>query len=242
MINLTIVDSILILFLLLGAVLGFKKGAIKSLVTLIGTILVVVIAYYLKNPIAELLLEYCPFINFGGAWAGLITLNILLYEAIAYVLVFVVLSSILSLIIKVSGIIETLLKMTIILGIPSKIIGAVLGFLEALVFSFLILFILLQFNVTSSMVSDSSMARSILDKTPFIGNMVNDTYKAIEEINKLPDKYKNENNKDAYNREILSIMLKYKVVTPETTEKLIIDKKLNFAGAQNILDSYKEDK
>lgn len=242
MINLTIVDSILILFLLLGAVLGFKKGAIKSLVTLIGTIIVVVAAYYLKNPIAELFFQYCPFLKFGGSWAGLITLNILLYEAIAYILVFVVLSSILSLIIKVSGIIETLLKMTIILGIPSKIIGAVLGFLEALVFSFIVLFLLLQFNVTSKLVSDCSMARSIIDKTPIIGHMVNDTYKAIQDINKLQDKYKNDTDKDAYNAEILSIMLKYEVVTPEITEKLIAEKKLDFAGAQNILNSYKEDK
>ena len=235
------VDSILILFLLLGAVLGFKKGAIKSLVALIGTIVVVVVAYYLKNPIAELLLDYCPFLKFGGAWTGLVTLNILLYEAIAYLLVFVLLSSILSLLIKVSGILETILKMTIILGIPSKIIGAVLGFLEALVFSFIVLFILLQFNVTSKMVSDSTLARSIIDKTPIIGHMVNDTYKAIQDINKLQDKYKNDNNKDAYNAEILTIMLKYEVVTPEVTQKLINNKKLDFAGAQSVLNSYTED-
>lgn len=241
MINLTIVDSILILFLLLGAVLGFKKGAIKSLVALIGTVVVVVVAYYLKNPVAELLLDYCPFLKFGGSWTGLVTLNILLYEAIAYLLVFVVLSSILSLLIKVSGILETILKMTIILGIPSKIIGAVLGFLEALVFSFIVLFILLQFNVTSKMVSDSTLARSIIDKTPIIGHMVNDTYKAIQDINKLQDKYKNDSNKDAYNAEILTIMLKYEVVTPEVTQKLINSKKLDFAGAQSVLNSYKED-
>lgn len=241
MINLTMVDSILILFLLLGAVLGFKKGAIKSLVALIGTIVVVVVAYYLKNPIAELLLDYCPFLKFGGAWTGLVTLNILLYEAIAYLLVFVLLSSILSLLIKVSGILETILKMTIILGIPSKIIGAVLGFLEALVFSFIVLFVLLQINATSKMVSDSTLARSIIDKTPIIGHMVNDTYKAIQDINKLQDKYKNDSNKDAYNAEILTIMLKYEVVTPEVTQKLINNKKLDFAGAQSVLNSYKED-
>ena len=237
----TIVDSILILFLLLGAVLGFKKGAIKSLVALIGTIVVVVVAYYLKNPIAELLLDYCPFLKFGGAWTGLVTLNILLYEAIAYLLVFVLLSSILSLLIKVSGILETILKMTIILGIPSKTIGAVLGFLEALVFSFIVLFVLLQINATSKMVSDSTLARSIIDKTPIIGHMVNDTYKAIQDINKLQDKYKNDNNKDAYNAEILTIMLKYEVVTPEVTQKLINSEKLDFAGAQSVLNSYKED-
>ena len=87
----TIVDAVVILFLLLGAVLGFKKGAIRSLVGLVGTIAVVVIAYYLKNPVADLLYNFVPFFDFSGNWQGLVTLNILLYESIAYVLVFVIL-------------------------------------------------------------------------------------------------------------------------------------------------------
>lgn len=237
----TILDAILILVLLSGAVLGFKKGAIKSLVALVGTIALVVISYYLKNPVAEILFEYAPFIKFSGSWAGLETLNILLYESIAYILVFIVLSTVLSLLLKISGIIEKILTFTIILGIPSKIIGAVLGFLEAVVFSFIVLFILIQFNVTNSLVSESSLANSILDKTPLVGIMINDTYNAIKDINKLQEKYKNDTNKDAYNGEILSIMLHYEVVTKETTQKLIDDKKITFAGAQSILNSFKEE-
>lgn len=236
----TILDSILILFLLAGAVLGFKKGAIKSLVALIGTIAVVVIAYYLKNPVADVMFNFVPFVNFSGSWTGLVALNILLYEAIAYILVFVVLMSVLSLLLKISGIIQMLLNATIILGIPSKIIGAVLGFLEAIVFSFIVLFVLLQFNLTSEFVSESSLARSILNKTPIVGTMVNDTYKAILDINDLKEKYKNNNNKDEYNAEILDIMLKYEVVTPEVTDKLIKNKKIEFKGANTVLNKYKE--
>jgi len=135
-----------------------------------------------------------------------------------------------------------LLNATIILGIPSKIIGAVLGFVEAVVFSFIVLFVLLQFNLTHDMVSESSLANSILDKTPLIGSMVNDTYKAINDINGLKDKYKDNTNKDQYNAEILGIMLDYNVVTPEVTEKLIKDKKLDFKGAEEVLKKYKESK
>lgn len=237
----TILDAVLILVLLCGAVLGFKKGAIRSLVALVGTIALVVISYYLKNPVAEILFKYAPFLNFSGAWAGLQTINILLYESIAYILVFVVLSGVLSLLLKISGIIEKILTYTIILGIPSKIIGAVLGFMEAVVFSFLVLFILIQFNVTNPLVSESSLANSILDKTPLVGAMINDTYSAIKDINELQDKYKDSTNKAAYDGEILSIMLQYEVVTPETTQKLIDDEKLTFSGAQNILNSFKED-
>ena len=227
----TIVDAVVILFLLLGAVLGFKKGAIRSLVGLVGTIAVVVIAYYLKNPVADLLYNFVPFFDFSGSWQGLVTLNILLYESLAYVLVFVILYSILSLILKLTGILEKFLTMTIILGIPSKIIGAVLGFLEAVVFSFIILFVLLQFNVSHIWIKESTIAMSILDKTPLIGSMVN-------EISYLQEKYEDTKNKDAYNGEILSIMLKYHVITPETTRKLIESNKLDFNGAEEILNTF----
>lgn len=237
----TIVDAIIILFLLLGAVLGFKKGAIRSLVGLVGTIAVVVIAYYLKNPVADLLYNFVPFFDFSGSWQGLVTLNILVYESIAYILVFIVLYSILSLILKLTGVIEKFLTMTIILGIPSKIIGAVLGFLEAVVFSFIVLFVLLQFNGSHTWIKESSVAMSIISKTPLIGSMANETYDAIMEISNLQDKYANSTNKDAYNGEILSIMLSYHVITPETTKKLIDAEKLNFAGASTILKTFEEE-
>ena len=237
----TIVDAVVILFLLLGAVLGFKKGAIRSLVGLVGTIAVVVIAYYLKNPVADLLYNFVPFFDFSGNWQGLVTLNILLYESIAYVLVFVILYGLLSLILRLTGIIEKFLTMTIILGIPSKIIGAVLGFLEAVVFSFIILFVLLQFNGSHTFIKESTVAMSILDKTPLIGAMVNDTYDAIVEISDLQDKYKDSASKDEYNAEILGIMLRYHVVTPDTTRKLIDNGKLDFAGAEEVLNTFEEE-
>ena len=237
----TIVDAIVILFLLLGAVLGFKKGAIRSLVGLVGTIAVVVIAYYLKNPVAELLYNYVPFFDFSGDWQGLITLNILLYESIAYIIVFVILYAILSIILKLTGIIEKFLTITIILGIPSKIIGAVLGFLEAVVFSFIILFVLLQFNATHTWIKESTVAMSILDKTPVIGAMVNETYEAIVEISDLQEEYKDSTDKDAYNGEILTIMLRYHVISLEAVQSLIDGDKLNFTGAEAILNTFKEE-
>ncbi len=237
----TIVDAIVILFLLLGAVLGFKKGAIRSLVGLVGTIAVVVIAYYLKNPVANLLYDYVPFFDFSGDWQGLVTLNVLLYESIAYILVFVVLYAILSLILKLTGVIEKLLSVTIILGIPSKIIGAVLGFVEALVFSFIVLFVLLQFNGSHAWIKDSTVAMSILDKTPLIGSMVDETYQAIVNISDLQEKYENNPDMNAYNGEILGIMLRYHVITTDTTQKLIDNGKLDFAGAQTILNSFEEE-
>ena len=233
----TILDAIIILIILVGAVSGFKKGAIRSLVALVGTVLLVVVSFYLKNPVANFLMEHAPFLNFSGKWEGLVTLNILLYEAISYLLVFVCLSTILNIFLKISGIIEKILNATIILGIPSKIIGAVLGFIEAVVFSFIVLFALLQFNTTHEMVLNSSLSRSILNKTPFIGNMIDDSYQAITDINGIKDKYNDNTNIGDYNNEILQIMLKYEVITKDEIQKLIDSGKLNYDG----IDQFKEE-
>ena len=81
---------------------------------------------------------------------------------------------------------------------------------------------------------------SIINKTPIIGAMVNDTYEAILEINDLKAKYKNVTDKALYDGEILTIMLDKEVITIDSTQKLINKGKLNFAGAQNILNSFKE--
>ena len=236
-----IVDIILIIFILLGGLLGFKKGAIKSLVALVGTFALVIIAFYLKDPVAEFLLKHLPFFNFSGSWEGLVTMNILLYESIAYILIFILLSGILSLLLKISGIIEKILSATIILGIPSKILGGILGLVETIFFSFIVLFVLLQFNLTNEYIKDSKLAMFVIDKTPIVGSMVNDTNVAIKNISNLHEKYKNETNKDDYNCEILNIMLNYNVVSVDTADELIKSNKLDFKGASIIVNSHKGD-
>ena len=118
-----IVDILIIVFILLGAFIGFRDGFTKALVNAVGVIIVTVIAYVLKNPVSEILMSFMPFFNFGG----ITSLNIVLYEVIAFLLVFSVLMIILKIVAVTTGIFETFLKFTIVLGIPSKILGAVVG-------------------------------------------------------------------------------------------------------------------
>ena len=60
----TVVDVSIILILLMGAVVGFKRGIFKSAVMFIGAIVVIVLAYSLKNPVANLLYSFMSFFNF----------------------------------------------------------------------------------------------------------------------------------------------------------------------------------
>ena len=70
-----IVDIIIIVVIILGALTGFIRGFFKETVMFLGTILVVVLAFILKNPLSVILYENLPFFGFGG----ITSLNILLY-------------------------------------------------------------------------------------------------------------------------------------------------------------------
>ena len=60
----SIIDAIIIILLLFGAVFGFRAGVIKSAVSFLGTLLIIFLAFQLKNPISEFLYMHLPFFNF----------------------------------------------------------------------------------------------------------------------------------------------------------------------------------
>ena len=117
-----IIDVVIILFILLFGITGWHNGFIRSIISAVGIILVFVLSFWLKNPIAEFLSLYLPFFTFGGAFANVTSFNIILYQLISFILVIIILETVLNVLIKVSGAIEKILKFTIILGIPSKIL------------------------------------------------------------------------------------------------------------------------
>ena len=92
--------SIILLIILACGAAGFKRGVFKQLVTTVGFVLVVVLAFYLKNPIAEFLSLHLPFFTFGGDFANVTSMNIILYQLISFILVVIVLQSILNVLIK----------------------------------------------------------------------------------------------------------------------------------------------
>ena len=211
-----IVDAIIILFLFIGAAIGFKKGIIENIVSFVGTILVIIISFTLKNKIAVILYTYLPFIK-----VGMPVINILIYEALAFLLVFSLLSVLLKILIKISGIIEKFLDITIVLAIPSKILGALFGFLEMYLFVFVVLFALASFNFTNSYITDSKLANGILTHTPFASKALNDSYNAVKEVMNLNKDYDKNENKSLLNEEGIKILRKYNIISEENLKTLI---------------------
>lgn len=237
-----IVDIIIIGVLIIGMFLGFIRGFFKQTVMFAGTILAVILAFVFKNPLSLMMYKNLPFFKFGGLFSGLTSLNILMYEVLAFIIALVIMSIVLAVIIKITGLIEKALKMTIILAVPSKLLGMAVGLVQSFVMVYVSLFIASLPIMNVPYLEDSKYAKLILNNTPFLSSItdgVTDTYEEVTEfINENKDTSIDANTK---NRNIVEIMLKNKVTTTESI-KLLVDKgKLDLDNIDELLNKYKEE-
>lgn len=233
-----IIDAVIILFLLLGAVVGFKQGVLKKTVSFAGLLLIIILSFSLKNYVSVLMYENLPFFNFWGLLTGLEILNVILYELIAFLLVFSILFIIFKVVVAITGIVEKILKMTIILAIPSKLLGMVVGFLEYYIIAFVVLFILTQPIFHISILNDSKYKDFILNNTPIVSSYAKKTLKTYKETWDIIKKHDNDNTVDI-NTSLLEVMLKNKIITVDSTKKLIKKDKLHIKNQDIILNKYK---
>lgn len=216
-----IVSIVILVILALGALVGFKRGFTRELVSLVGIFVVLVLSFMFKNPISVFLYNNLPFFNFGGIFKDITVLNILLYEIIAFFIVFSILMIVFRILLAITKIFEKILTATIILGIPSKILGAILGVVEALIYTFIILYILKLPTFNFTYVNDSKLANLILDKTPILTKVCDETLSVFNEIVELKEEYENTDNVSEFNKKALNIMIEKNVITKENAEKLI---------------------
>ena len=100
----TILDIIIIALFILAIVLGFKKGILKEIVSFIGTIIIFIISYQLKGLVGNFLCIIFPFYI-----KDLVTVNIMFYQIIAFILTFGILSFLFNLFINLTKSIDNLL-------------------------------------------------------------------------------------------------------------------------------------
>lgn len=232
-----IVDYIIIIILILSILKGFKDGLILTVVNFIGTFLVFVIAFYVKEPISILLYENLPFLSFGGIFKGVIGVNILFYEAIAYGLSIVLLGIVFGILKKFAVGLDKLVKVTIFLNLPSKIIGAIVGLLDGVLYCFILLFIASVVNTTAKYVNESKYAGIILNKIPIINSVTGDLISSGEEI--YDTVLKNENDVKKANLETIDILMKYEVLSYDSANKLFKDNKLKINGIERVIEKYR---
>lgn len=234
-----VLDLAVILFLIIGGYRGYKYGMFSSILALIGTVVIFVIAYYLKNPVSELMYTYLPFRDYGGLFTGVSSFNILVYEGFAYVVVMLILAVIFRFVLSVTGILDKFLKMTMVLALPSKFIGIIFGAIEWFLFAFIGIYICAQIPVTTKYVKESDIAKPILEHTPLLSGITDDIYHAVSDVYDvclLHEGYKAEHQLADY--ETLDVLLKYDIISVPTAKKLVANGKLTISNTEPLFARY----
>lgn len=237
-----IIDIAIILILIMFGIVGLKKGVIKEVVSLIGIIVVFIIAFALKGYLGNILCKYLPFFNFSGNLKGVVTLNILMYQLIAFFMIYSILFSIYAIVLKVSGIIQKIVNMTVILILPSKILGFIVAFIEGYIIMFVVLLTLVIPLKSSDLFTNSMMVNKIVYETPILSSSTKNIGDSISEIYELGEDLSNgEITTNEANLKTLDIMLKHKVVSKKTVDQLVVLDKLNSVkNINSVLNKYND--
>lgn len=236
-----IIDIAIILILIMFGIVGLKKGIIKQGVSLIGIIVVFIIAFIFKEHIGNILCKYLPFFSYGGSLKGIVSINILVYQLIAFLLIFSLLLSIYNIVLKLSGGLQRLVNMTIILLIPSKIGGFLLGLIEGYLYMYTILILVMIPLKDSFLFTSSTLPNKIIYETPIVSKQTASLTSTISEIYDLgADLATNKLSANEADIKIIDSMIKHKLVTPKTIEQLIVlDKLKDVEGIESITQKYK---
>jgi len=206
-----IIDIIIIVFLLIGALIGFKQGFTKSLVSMLGSVFVLILAFVLKEPVGNFLATIMPFFDFDG----LEVLNIMLYQMIAFILLVIALGIVVKILLYATTIFEKILNATIVLGIASKILGAVVGFIKHYIITFIILFILsFPFFSDMEVLNDSKIKPIVLENSLILSKVTETTIDLTKELKEIA-------NDEENNEEVVELLIEYDLINEESINKLI---------------------
>ena len=235
-----IIDIIIILIIISGLCLGFKRGFTKEVVCFAKFALALVIAFLFKNPLSKLMYEHLPFFEFGGIFKGVTALNIILYEFVAFLLVLGIVMVIFRVLLLATTIFEKILNTTVILSLPSKLLGMVIGGIHYYLITFILLFIVtLPVFKMDKLLEDSKFKEPILKNTPILSGIVDETVSIIDEFNELGQKYKSASNATEFNLEAIDLFLKYDIITVDSIEVLNEKDKLQVDRLDEVLNKYR---
>ncbi len=223
-----ILDIFIIMMLIMFVIVGFKRGVIKELVSLIGIIIIFILSWSLKNYIGNFLCIIFPFFKFIGPLKDIDSINILVYQGIAFMIVFVILLSLYSISLKISRVIQKIVNMTIILWLPSKILGGIVSLIKGYLIIMIISILLIIPFGNLSIFRESKIMNYMLYETPIISNYTDNFIEPVKQIYDLSNDISNETiTAQEANKRSINIMIKYKITNQSTVNDLIKLKKLN---------------
>ncbi|MGK9267197.1 CvpA family protein [Bacillus inaquosorum] len=170
-------DIIILILLLMGTLLGLKRGFILQFIRLTSFILSIAFAaLFYKNVAPHLKWIPAPDFSAGQPALSFFTGNLeaAYYNAIAFIVLFIIAKILLRIIGSF---------LSIVAGIPvikqiNQVLGAVLGFLEVYLFTFVLLYVasVLPVDALQQMMGQSSLANVIINHTPYLSGLLQELW------------------------------------------------------------------
>ena len=241
-------DIIFLVILLAFGYEGFRRGLLKEAVSVVGSIIVLYLSFILMNPLGNLFLKWFPIFSLKIIGVKVPALSIFLYQVIAFIIIALILYGILKVILQVTGLFAKVISLNGVLAFPTKILGGLLGLVTGYIALFIILLVF-SFPLSSKFDTyrESKVKDFIIDNKIFMTSSVKKVSKSVDQVYTLTSKIdqdeKREKNADKYNADIMNIMLKNKIVSIDTVDELIKDKKIDSdKNLEKILVKYRKEK
>ena len=234
------IDGIVLILIAIGALKGWKYGGITSALSLIATIFIFVAAFYIKDYLAPLMYMNLPFVKFAGIFEGISSLNIMLYQVLAYIIAIIGLLIILAILVKITKFLDKLVNWTLILALPNKILGLVFGAIQYYIIVYFILFIFLQIPYTSYEVQQSQIGQGMINNTPVLSDVTQELYSTYKEVYDICVQGANAEDRDGFNRLAVESMMKHNVVTFEEVKELRNQRKIEGPKIDEMITEYNQ--
>ncbi len=239
--NIGLVDLIIVCMIIVGAIIGFKNGVIKEGTKFIGLLIIIIISFMLKDKLMVFLYENLPFFNFKilSLIKGLSAINILVYQVLSFLIIFIALMFLLKVVVVITGLIELLVKMTVFLSLPTKILGAIVGAVEFYIYVFIILYVLNLPVFSLTYVNNSMLGTKMLENTPILSDLVDDTVSVYSDVWGIIKDKKGKKDEEI-NTLVLVSLLDHKLITVDSARKLVNSNKIHITD-DTILDRYNDE-
>ncbi|MBE4908209.1 CvpA family protein [Bacillus luteolus] len=176
-------DLILIIILLMGFLIGLKRGFILQIVHLTGFIVAFIVAYVYSGDLAPAIKLWVPYVTLGDNETITFlfestNLEAAYYRAIAFAMLFFGTKVILQI---VGSMLDFLAHLPILKQINGWA-GGMLGFIEIYLLVFIVLYIgaLMPIETVQGYIQESFMAKTIVQNTPIFSGKIKDLW--IEHI------------------------------------------------------------
>lgn len=168
-------DLLIVLLLLGGLITGFRRGLIVQIIHMTGFIVALLIAYKYYRPLAEKFVLWIPYpgVTAGSKLSfsvGELDLDETFYRLLAFILIFIAVKIVLQIIASMFD----YLKYLPVLGFVARLTGALFGFVEFYIITFLMLYLIAMIptDFIQGLLNKSILAGAMFDHTPLLSETV----------------------------------------------------------------------